>query len=62
MNFVTVGEEEEFIVFQKLNDFDDVDRLLPELVVLEFIGALDGVHSVSIFGKEIPDSLMIFAE
>ena len=62
MNFVTVGEEEEFIVFQKLNDFDDVDRLLPELVVLEFIGALDGVHGVSIFGKKIPDRLMVFTE
>lgn len=60
LNFVAVGEKEQLVVFEELDDFDDADGFLPQLIVLKPIDAFDRVHGVGVFGEQIPHGFMVF--
>ena len=62
LNLIFGGQEEEFVVFEELNNFHHVERFVSLFVVLKVEITLCAILAARVLEKNVPHNLVIFLE
>jgi len=62
LNLIFGGQEEEFVVFEELNNFHHVESFVSLFVVLEVEITLCAILAARVLEKNVPHNLVIFLE